>query len=161
MKNSIMTEKIERRGVRAPGEYEADHLDQLTLRDVARRAVVTLEAAMTVAGARAWLEAHPALRHQGYPVVDAHGAVVGVLTRKELTEASEPEAPLRGLLRRPAVVISDDASMRDAADVMAREGLGRLPVVSAGDHALIGIVTRSDLVQAHVGRLDASRPRAR
>lgn len=162
MKNSIMTEKIERRGVRALGEYQADHLDQVVLRDVALRAVVTLNAAMTVGDARRWLDAHRELEHQGYPVVDAHGALLGVVMRKTITAAANAEATLRTLLTRAAVVVPDDASLRDAADIMAREGFGRLPVVkAAAPHALVGIVTRSDLLEAHVERLDAAEKRAR
>lgn len=160
MKNSIMTEKIERRGVRALGEYQADHLDQLVLGDVARRAVVTLEAAMTVRDARAWLAARPLVQHQAYPVLDG-GEVLGVVTQRNLAGA-EVDATLRSLLKRPAVALSEDASMRDAADTMAREGLGRVLVMAAKNRReLVGIVTRSDLVQAHVERLEASDKRSR
>jgi len=48
-------------------------------------------------------------------------------------------------------VIHPDASLREAADVMVRERVGRLPVVDAG--RLLGIVTRSDLLEAHQRRL--------
>jgi CIC family chloride channel protein len=161
MKNSIMTEKIERRGVRALGEYQADHLDQLVLGDIAKRAVVTLNATMTVAVARAWLDAHRELRHQGYPVLSETGELLGVITRKDLT-TENVDVSIRSLLKRAAVVITEDASMRDAADVMAREGIGRLPVMAAANpRELVGIVTRSDLVNAHVERLDAAEKRTR
>lgn len=38
---------------------------------------------------------------------------------------------------------------------MVREGVGRLPVVDA-NHRLIGILTRSNLLEAHTQRLEAS-----
>ncbi|MEO7037122.1 MAG: chloride channel protein, partial [Polyangiaceae bacterium] len=41
MRNTIMTEKIARRGVRVPSEYAADYLDQLWVKDVASRDVIT------------------------------------------------------------------------------------------------------------------------
>jgi CBS domain-containing protein len=156
MRHSIMTEKIARRGVRALGEYEADHLDQLTLRDVAVRAVVTLRAASSLSEARAWLSSAQAPPHQGYPLVDEAGQVTGVLTQRDLRAELPGETPLQTLVRRPPVVIFDDCSLRDAADCMAREGLGRLPVVSReAPHPMVGIVTRTDLVHAHRGRLAA------
>ncbi len=157
MRTSIMTEKIARRGVRVLGEYEADHLHQLALRDVARRPVVTLPAGQTLGQTRAWLE-HGGVPHQGYPLVDDTGAVVGVLTRKDLRAELPDDTVLHTLVRRPAVVISDDHSLRDAADCMAHERIGRLPIISRdAPGTLVGIVTRSDLIAAHVGRLAAQR----
>ncbi|MDD5302675.1 MAG: chloride channel protein, partial [Elusimicrobia bacterium] len=52
MRHTIMTEKIERRGVRVPSEYAADHLDGVLVRDAASAAVVALAADLTVAEAR-------------------------------------------------------------------------------------------------------------
>jgi chloride channel protein, CIC family len=56
---------------------------------------------------------------------------------------------------RAPVVIAPDASARDAADSMVRHSLGRLPVVE-GD-CLVGIVTRSDLLEAHSRRLSSEQ----
>ncbi len=40
-KNSIMTEKIARRGIRTPAEYMADPLEQVIVGDIASKPVVT------------------------------------------------------------------------------------------------------------------------
>ena len=99
MSNSIMTEKIARRGARVLGEYAADFLDTVLVRDHAPRDPVTLAADDTVDAARAYLRS-PAVgaRHTGFPVIDATGDLVGVVTRAELLEAgADGAAPLRGL----------------------------------------------------------------
>ena len=155
MRNSIMTEKIVRRGVRVLGEYSIDFLEQVHVRDVALRKVVTLKANDTLEAARAWLaQGGTGSSHQGFPVVDEHGALVGVLTRRDLHSNGDGKRTLRSLITRKPVVIHDDASLRDAANVMAREHIGRLPVVSRmRPHHVVGIVTRSDLVNVHVQRL--------
>ena len=45
-------------------------------------------------------------------------------------------------------------TLRDAADTMARSNIGRLPVVArAAPSRIVGIVTRSDLVNVHARRL--------
>jgi chloride channel protein, CIC family len=58
-----------------------------------------------------------------------------------------------GFRRAPAVVYLD-SSLRDAADHMVRENVGRLPVVdrNAPDR-VVGMITRSDLLAAHARRL--------
>ncbi|HWO12229.1 MAG TPA: chloride channel protein, partial [Polyangiaceae bacterium] len=152
-KHSIMTEKIARRGRPVPSEYRADYLEQVLVRDVGVRTVVTLGADQCVGDVRAWLAAEGSRQHHhGFPVLDPGAAVVGVVTRRELLDPSgDLAATLATLVRRPAVVIHPDASLREAADVMVRERVGRLPVVDAG--RLLGIVTRSDLLEAHQRRL--------
>jgi predicted transcriptional regulator len=60
------------------------------------------------------------------------------------------------LVKRAAVVIYDDSSAREAADHMVHERVGRLPVVArANPRRVIGIVSRSDLLEAHERRLHA------
>jgi hypothetical protein len=54
-KNSIMTEKIARRGVLVPAEYAADIMDRVCVREVMTRQVVSLRADQTVAEVQAWL----------------------------------------------------------------------------------------------------------
>jgi CBS domain-containing protein len=153
MKHSIMTEKIARRGARVPQDYTADFLDQVMVRDVALRPVVSLFASQTVAEVRSWLGSdEPAADHQGFPITDPHGKLIGVLTRRDLLGPSlAPAASLATLLRRPATTIAPEASLREAADTMVRERVGRLPVVHHGH--LVGIVTRSDVLGVNQRRI--------
>ncbi|HET7234053.1 MAG TPA: chloride channel protein, partial [Longimicrobium sp.] len=55
MRNSIMTEKIARRGVHAAGEYVADFLATVVVRDCMSPAVITLAADQSLAEARDFL----------------------------------------------------------------------------------------------------------
>jgi CIC family chloride channel protein len=161
MRNSIMTEKIARRGARVVSDYVADFLDQVPVTAVAAAPVVVVRADDALERVRAWMAAHAeGSSHQGFPVVDDGGRLVGVVTRRDLLDAGASAATVRGVVKRPAAVVYDDASLRDAVDHMAREGVGRLPVVSRGDGGrVVGIVTRSDVIAAHARRLDGERVR--
>lgn len=160
MKNSIMTEKIARRGSRVPNEYTADVFETMLVREAMSVAVVTLSASDGPAEALARLISRgSALSHQGFPVMDG-GRVVGVVTRWDLLEgATAKVAAVRELVKRAPVVVSDSSSLREAADQLLRAGVGRLPVVSQDDpNKLVGILTRSDLLSAHERRLEAAMP---
>jgi CIC family chloride channel protein len=157
-RNSIMTEKLARRGVSVRVEYTADYLAQRLVRETALRDVVTLRAWDTLGDVRRWLASGaPGSSHQGYPVVDESESLVGVLTRRDLIGSTEgASTPLLALVRRVPVVVFTDNSLRDAADQMVRAGVGRLPVVErAAPRNVVGIVSRSDLLSAHAGRLGA------
>ena len=164
MRNSIMTEKIARRGTRVPGEYATDYLDQQLVRDHAVRDVVTLDADRALSDVRDWLRSDASGNaHQGFPVVENGGRLIGVLTRRDLVVGNAGAADdavarrlrVRDLLKRPPAIAFADSSLREAADHMVREDVGRLPVVERSDpRHVIGILTRSDLLAAHHRRLD-------
>lgn len=66
------------------------------------------------------------------------------------------------LIHRVPAVVFDDNTLREAADHMVRERVGRLPVVSrAAPERVTGILTRSDLLAAHERRLDETHRRKR
>jgi H+/Cl- antiporter ClcA/CBS domain-containing protein len=163
MPHTIMTEKIARRGVRVPSHYSADFLEQISARDAASPPV-TVRATDPVGALRVWLASgQPGTRHQGFPVVGQDGALAGVVMQREILEAADSATLVAELLRRPPVVVREDDSLRDAADLMARADVGRLPVLSNDGVRLLGILTRSDLVSAHRRRLasDVVEPRRR
>ena len=157
MQHTIMTEKIARRGVKVPSEYGADFLDGVHVHTVAHGPVVTLSANELLGSIRARLNEHRAeLRHQGFPVVTEAGKLLGVITRRDLFDAAHPDSRTIGsLITRKPVTIFADCSLREAADRMVREHVGRLPVVERGaPDRVVGIITRSDLLAAHGRRLE-------
>ncbi len=156
MRESIMTEKIARRGGRVVGEYAADWLSQVAVRACCTHEVTWLEATQTVEDAREWLRSGAAGSHQGFPVIDAQRRVVGVVTRREIEGALPAAVTVLDLVRRPPAVVREDDSAREAADHMIAEKVGRLPVVDP-EGRLVGILTRSDLLRAHEDRLTRAK----
>ncbi|HEU4699713.1 MAG TPA: chloride channel protein [Gemmatimonadales bacterium] len=159
MRYSIMTEKLARRGTPVRTEYTLDYLGRVLVREVAPTDVVTLDGDETIGRLRLWLNgAGAGATHQGFPVLDDKGELIGVVTRRDVLDPAADEAqPVRTLVKRAPVVIFDDNTLREAADQMVREHVGRLPVVQR--HAprhVVGIMTRSDLLEAHASRLAAS-----
>ena len=156
MRTTIMTEKITRRGIRVPAEYVADFLEQVLVRDAASRGVVALDADDTLERVRAWMASGVAgTQHQGFPVLDADGHLVGVLTRRDLLDDRRAAGSrARDLVTRIPIIVYDDCSLREAADHMVHHEIGRLPVVTrAAPHRVVGMLTRSDLLAAQRPRL--------
>ncbi|MCY1041502.1 chloride channel protein [Corallococcus sp. bb12-1] len=164
MRHSIMTEKLARRGGRIPTELGADALGQALVRDHGLRPVVTLQAEQPVEAVRAWLASDAAgSRHQGFPVVSAEGVLLGVLTRRDLLDGQDAGVRrMKDLVKRPPAVVFDDSSLREAADLMMDEGVGRLPVMARDRPGhLVGILTRSDLLAGHRQRRENAHRRER
>jgi H+/Cl- antiporter ClcA len=161
MRTSIMTEKIARRGIHVRMDYAVDLLEQVLVKDCATRDVVVFSGDDMLIEARKWLVSGEAgSSHTGFPVVDGESRIIGVVTRRDLLAEANPEdGPLSELLTRPATTIYEDSSVRQAADIMVGQNVGRLPVVTrANPTKVVGMVTRRDLLGAHKRRLnDATR----
>ena len=158
-RHSIMTEKLARRGAIVRPEYAVDHLAQVLVRDVGLRDVVSLQADDDLGTVRQWLASGArGSTHQGFPVLDAQRRLIGVLTRRDLLDLANPDVlPVSAVLHRPPVVVYEDSSLRDAADQMVIERVGRLPVVRRdAERTVVGIISRSDLLAAHAPRLEAA-----
>ena len=152
MRHTIMTEKIARRGVVVPSEYGADVLAHTLVGDVFTRGCAILRATDRLCAVREWIASGVVeSRHQGFPVVDEDEHLVGVLTHREVMDLTAgSDQPLRELIKRQPVVIFPDQTLRDAADLMIQEEVGRLPVVArANPRNVVGILSRSDLLSAH------------
>lgn len=157
MRNSIMTEKIARRGILVPAEYTPDFLAHLPIRGAFSSPAVVLGAGDLLHRVRAWIAAGSReASHQGFPVLDDAGNLVGVLTRRDLLQpGAVGDQPIHRLIHLPPKFVYLDLTLRDAADVMAHHDIGRLPIVDRETRRVVGIITRSDLLTAHRPRLRA------
>jgi CBS domain-containing protein len=80
----------------------------------------------------------------GVPVLK-NKKLVGIITRKDLL--GKPEETQLGLLMTPKpVTIESDADIRDAARLLVKHRIRRLPVVE--DNKLIGLLSVADLIHA-------------
>ena len=108
-------------------------------------------------------------RVSALPVLDAEGRVAGIVSEADLLLKEEfPEGPAGGrlfqghrqrverakaagataaeVMTAPAVTIGPDASVAEAARLLHRHGIKRLPVVDPAG-PLLGIVSRADLLK--------------
>ena len=164
MNTTIMTEKISRRGVTVPDEYAADPLAQIRIESVFSTGVVTLNAQQTLAEVQQWLQDDAATtHHQGFPVVDSQGLLHGVVTRRDIWQLdASGSMTVADIVRRVPVVMSPDKTLREAADHMVRNAVGRV-VITASDEPgkVLGILTRSDIIRAHTGAIASRETRSR
>ncbi len=144
----------------------------LTIHDVMSRPALTVHPETPLKDVARQLVEH---RISGLPVVDPNGKVLGVISEADLLmkEQGAAAVPHRHFVRLlgesratkahlaklrattageamtvPAVTITSDRPLAEAASLMTRRGINRLPVVEEG--VLVGVVSRADLVRAYV-----------
>jgi len=168
LRRSILTEKVARRGYHLSREYATDPLEILFVREVMRTNIVVLPANIPVQELLRSVRTDRRRRQRLYPVADAEGHLMGVITRSDLEMfAQEPSAEgnervLAKIVRPDPVKAYPDESLRSVVYRMAETGLTRLPVVERFDpHKLVGIVSLNDLLKARVRGLEEERRRER
>jgi predicted transcriptional regulator len=82
--------------------------------------------------------------HSRFPVVDDTGHLVGILTPKDVPEASF--GSVRQFMTGNPVTVTSDTTIAYAAHIMIWEGIELLPVVD--DDILAGVISRQDVIKA-------------
>ncbi len=166
LKRSILTEKVARRGFHVVREYQVEPLEALFVREVMLTDLLTTEPDASVEDLRAQVAANPQARRQRlYPVLDEAGAMVGVIALSDLYRPGPDGIEARStsdLVHRNVVVAHPGETLRTAADRMAENWLGALPVVDPGDgRRLLGVITEFHLLRARHRQLVEERHRER
>ncbi len=113
---------------------------------------VTVGKDTTVAQALAVIEERK-LRH--LPVVDKEGALVGIVSEKDLLRA-ENDDPVKGVMTRDVITVTEYTAIEEAARIMADHKISSLPVMRDG--RLVGIITETDLFNIFLELLAAREP---
>jgi H+/Cl- antiporter ClcA len=151
--DSLMTEKLRRRGLRVGRHYGVDPFSTTRVGDTMTTSVETIDAGATVGDAKRTFAAG---RHSAYPIVDG-GRLAGIVTRGDLLRDDPPDdAPLASHAPHDVVTVRPGESTHAVLRVMLDEHVEHVPVV---DHAgvLVGICTRSDLLKVRRGQLELER----
>lgn len=161
MKTSIMTEKLARRGLRIHTDYEADVLQQVSVEEVMSKDATAIPATMTIAEISDLISRRdPAVVcHQGVPIVDSNGDLAGIITRGDILRSVERDPTGRETVlqagTRELAVAYPDQSVFEAAEIMLRFGVGRLPVVSRENRKrLVGYLGRSGILAGRLRRIE-------
>jgi H+/Cl- antiporter ClcA/CBS domain-containing protein len=162
--SSIMTEKLARRGLKVPGEYEAGILQVVRVGEVMRQDVRPIPAEMTVGELAEHISGEKLARRrlagkpthnltEGLPIVGEGGRLCGIVTQGDLLRALENDPEGKSTVLEAGsgklIVAYPDELVHDAMYRMLENNIGRLPVVSREDpKKMVGYFNRSSLLSA-------------
>ncbi|MEM2759936.1 MAG: CBS domain-containing protein [Nitrososphaerales archaeon] len=91
-------------------------------------------------------------RNVGSVVITAHGKPVGIVTERDILKslayrkAIRPETNVEVIMSKPLVVVKSNATISEAAEIMAKHKIRRLLVKENNNY--VGIVTQRDIQHA-------------
>ena len=164
MRRSILTEKIARRGRHILQEYTVDPLDFLQAEHVMTRDPTCLAGETTLREAVVFFAEQA--RHRSYPVIDAQGHLLGLVSRTDALKWQSAEGPAETTLQDALSDASQPFGLVTSpigtiADLMIETGVGRIPIVDSRTAQVVGILTRHDLLKARHRFTQAETARSR
>ena len=111
---------------------------------------ITLRADQTLADAKAFQDRYNVT---GFPVVDAEGRVVGIVTNRDMRFASDDRTPVSVMMTSDRLaMLTEPADRQQAIDLMKERRIEKLLIVDGQGH-LTGLLTLKDTEKAVVNPL--------
>ncbi len=158
MDNTIMTEKIARRGIFTPHSYETDILEKTTVEQILSDNGLTVSDNMKIIDVRNWMTNETDLQANYLIISDIEGNYKGLLSSSNLFSSHhDPEKEIVTIIKRNNLFVNPTQSLRTAVETMSRENVDILPIVS--DKIVIGILTYQHIISIYKNGLDESEKR--
>ncbi|MCZ2458757.1 MAG: chloride channel protein [Chitinophagales bacterium] len=150
MENTIMTEKISRKGVKAPTSYEPDILEKITVDQVMERSSLVFSPDNTIENVINWLDKEPGYKENYFILSTTDGEYKGILSASNLfSKHHDPNTHIESLVRRKNASVHEDDSLRKAVELMAKENVDVLPVLSKQDNSISGTLSYKNILTSY------------
>ena len=147
---SIFTEGLRRKGIKIRRGREVDIMTSIIVKDAMTTNVQTVSEDDNVETLNVLMQVS---RHIGFPVVNSEDKLTGIVTLSDLRNRVKPgevNKKIGDITTREVEVAYPDETLDIALKRLASKQIGRLPVVDREDKTkLLGIITRSDIVNAY------------
>lgn len=147
---TIMTEKINRRGVQTPDVYEPDILQRVNVGAVIEEAEDIFSSDNCLEDIREWLLSSNE-DVEAVAVIDENEAIVGVVCLDDIRRSNLPDsAPITALMQKKNIYVYTDSKLSFAVDLMDRFKVDYLPVVERNNKTKVaGILSYKDVFAAY------------
>ncbi len=156
MENTIMTEKIARRGIVTPHSYESDILEKTTVERAMSDNGIIINDKMEIGELRNWLANETDL-HSNYLIVsDIDGAYKGLLSSTNLHNAHHIETnTVDSIIKRKNIYIHPTDVLSKAIEIMTKENVDLLPVIH--EEKIIGFITYQHIMSVYATGIDEKK----
>jgi H+/Cl- antiporter ClcA len=162
MRSTIMTEKLNRRGIVLPDSYHPDLLEITIVKDIALKAdeLPGIPASTTVADLKQWFSDQGMDYSFNTLLITDNNSFVGTTNRAKIIERNaEKNLPLSSLMAKKVYSVYEDNSLQLAVEFMLKTEQDILPVMDRSSKKITGIVTQRDILRVFEQRFREERHR--
>jgi len=156
LKNTIMTEKIARRGIKTPHSFEPDILEKISVEQVLKKDGLVISSNNTIKDVRDWLKKENYMAGNYIVIVDEKFSFKGIVSLSNVNSSHHDENKrIDSLIKRKLTWVLKTDTLRTAVETMATENLDVLPVMSNEDQVrVVGILSYKNILSAYKFRFE-------
>jgi len=148
MENTIMTEKIARRGVITPDSYEPDILQKTKISEVTKSRGIILKAENTIAEIKKLLLSKE-VQDSYLVTVNEQNMYAGTVKLTDIyKEGINADLKLRKILQHDYLLVHDSDTLRTAVELMAKQQGDVLPIIDA-NNKVTGVLSYRDIISGY------------
>ncbi|WP_316830091.1 chloride channel protein [Pedobacter aquatilis] len=161
MENTIMTEKIARRGVYTPDAYEPDPMMKTTISQVLKKSSPKLLTTDTIDQVRTII-GRINRENPLFAVTDVQGNYKGTLNVMEILDpALDSQLTVSTFLKNEEMTAQPEDSLRKAMELMSANNRSSLAIKRSVDGAFLGLLTYNDVLSCYHSLREADGRRGR
>jgi len=149
-KETMYTKKLKMRGINIIHDMEAEVLSSVQVKDAMSEKVVTVSEDTTI---RELAHLIQATEHMGFPVLNAEGKLIGIITHHDIYNAileNKYDMKVKDVESKNLLLAYPNDTLDETINRMVEKGVSHLPVVEPSDPAhLTGFITKGDIMRAH------------
>ncbi len=156
MENTIMTEKIARRGVITPDSYEPDILQKTKVSEVLNNKDIILKASNTISEVRQLL-ASKNIQDSYLITVNDDFSYAGTVKLADIyKEPIHGDVKLKKIIQPDYLLVHNSDTLRTAVELMSKQQGDVLPVINADDHRIIGVLSYRSIITGYNDHLNGN-----
>ncbi|WP_298300468.1 chloride channel protein [Hydrotalea sp.] len=149
MENTIMTEKIARRGIKTPDSFEPDILTKVTVGEALNTPDLLLSEESEISDIREWLNDAKEYNQQYFIVIDRHNVLKGIISSATLNNHTiNPTTTISTLPMQKATSVTPEKPLRAALEKMLAENIDVVAVADK-ENRMVGILSKENILAAY------------
>jgi len=149
MENTIMTEKIARRGVITPDSYEPDILQKTKVSEVLNKKDIILKANSTINEVRHLL-ASKNIQDSYLITVNDDFSYAGTVKLADIyKEPIHGDVKLKKIIQPDYLLVHNSDTLRTAVELMSKQQGDVLPVINTDSHKVIGVLSYRNIITGY------------
>lgn len=152
MKGSIMTEKIQRRGIFTPDSFEPDILQQISVQQVMDTSPHVFSTENTIKEIREWVKDNNTVQGlaTAFIVVNNQSFLVGIISREKIFDKEfDFNKPILSIIEKNTYYSYVETSLSTAVEQLDKQGLDVLPVIDGEEKKVIGTISHKEIFSAY------------